>query len=112
MQNGEDARRGDLITLATARLRWRTIRCRCRNPGRGWSVMPWPIQSLYTYSADDALFLAADVTVHVDEAGQNVVTAQVDLAAAGFELRAACGSSLRAAGRARPMHVRRCDCLR
>jgi hypothetical protein len=34
------------------------------------------------------LFGAADVSVHVDDAGQNVMTAQIDFAAAGFELGA------------------------
>ncbi len=100
---GKDARRGDLVTLATTRLAGAPLDAVAATgvaDGRDAVAHPEFVYILRRH----ALFPAADVTVHVDEAGQHIVIAQIDFAAARFQLRPV-RRFLGAAGRAHRKHV-------
>jgi hypothetical protein len=93
----EDARRDDALPALRA-LRWRRSRCRCRSrvADAGDAVAE---PQLVHVLGRRALLVAADVAVHVDEAGQQVLAAEVDLAAARGQLRRAL-SAMAVPGRA------------
>ncbi len=95
---GEDARRRDLVALAALLLADAPLDAvaAARIADRGDAVAH---PQLVNVGRRHALLFPTDVRVHVDEPGHHVVTAQIDLASAGGELRTS-RLFLHAAGRA------------
>src|SRR5690606_17635393 len=86
-QEGEwkNAGRRDLVAFAPARFTGAPLdTVAAAGIANGGDAVAHP--ELVDIFGGNALLAAPDVTVHVDEAGQDVVAAQIDLAAAGLEL--------------------------